>query len=150
VDNAKDLALKKINSGPRLMGLYAYGMTLGIPVNELVAIMNSPQGLVIAEMTEGSVYNNDPSSFKVIDIFSKLDGYIAGDLERFAVTAKGDNNKTIKQMFTIEAIKLNIKKEFGKDTYITTKDDIKQKAEFGKTTDTLFALLYKTYVDWFN
>jgi hypothetical protein len=42
VDNAKDLALKKINSGPRLMGLYAYGMTLGIPVNELVSIMNSP------------------------------------------------------------------------------------------------------------
>ncbi|MBO5130845.1 MAG: hypothetical protein J6B61_01155 [Romboutsia sp.] len=32
VDNAKDLALAKINSGPRLMGMYAYGMTLGVPV----------------------------------------------------------------------------------------------------------------------
>ena len=132
VDNAKDLALKKINSGPRLMGLYAYGMTLGIPVNELVSIMNSPQGLIIAEMTEGSVYNNDPSSFKVIDIFSKLDGYIAGDLERFAVTAKGNNNKTIKK------------------TFKATKGNTKQQLEFGKTTDTLFALLYDTYANWFN
>ena len=132
VDNAKDLALKKINSGPRLMGLYAYGMTLGIPVNELVSIMNSPQGLIIAEMTEGSVYNNDPSSFKVIDIFSKLDGYIAGDLERFAVTAKGSNNKTIKK------------------TFKATKGNTKQQLEFGKTTDTLFALLYDAYANWFD
>ena len=132
VDNAKDLALKKINSGPRLMGLYAYGMTLGIPVNELVAIMNSPQGLVIAEMTEGSVYNNDPSSFKVIDIFSKLDGYIAGDLERFAVIARGVNNKPIKKMFR------------------PTNGNTKQQLEFGKTTDTIFALLYDAYANWFD
>lgn len=132
VDNAKDLALKKINSGPRLMGLYAYGMTLGIPVNDLVSIMNSPQGLIIAEMTEGSVYNNDPSSFKVIDIFSKLDGYIAGDLERFAVIARGINNKPIKKMFR------------------PINGNTRQQLEFGKTTDTIFALLYEAYANWFD
>jgi hypothetical protein len=32
VDNAKDLALSKINAGPRLMGMYAYGLTLGVPI----------------------------------------------------------------------------------------------------------------------
>jgi hypothetical protein len=54
VDNAKDLALAKINSGPKLMGMYVYGLTLGIPIETLVSIMKSEQGLILKEMTEGS------------------------------------------------------------------------------------------------
>jgi hypothetical protein len=54
VDNAKDLALAKINSGPKLMGMYVYGLTLGIPIETLVSIMKSEQGMILKEMTEGS------------------------------------------------------------------------------------------------
>jgi hypothetical protein len=80
VDNAKDLALAKINSGPRMMGMYVYGLTLGIPTETLVAIMKSPEGIFLKEMMEGSYFNNDTTSFKVLDVFDKLDGYIGGDL----------------------------------------------------------------------
>ena len=74
VDNAKDLALAKINSGPKLMGMYAYGLTLGIPITDLVNIMNSDEGRILTELTEGSYFNHDTNAFKVLDVFDKLDG----------------------------------------------------------------------------
>jgi hypothetical protein len=41
VDNAKDLALAKINAGPRLMGMFAYGLSIGMSIKALVGLMTS-------------------------------------------------------------------------------------------------------------
>jgi hypothetical protein len=39
VDNAKDLVLGKINAGPKLMGLYIYGLAIGVPIEYLGELM---------------------------------------------------------------------------------------------------------------
>ena len=96
VDNAKDLALAKINSGPKMMGMYAYGLTLGIPIKQLVSIINSPEGRVLTSLTEGSYINNDSTAFKTLDAIKKLDGQIGGDLNKYTYFCKDSSGKIIK------------------------------------------------------
>ena len=130
VDNAKDLALAKINSGPRLMGMYVYGMTLGIPVQTLINIMKSEEGMILAEMTEGSLFNRDTNAFKVLDVFSKLEGNIALDLSKYEYSFKDARGFTVK--------------------YISPKISIKGKnLEIKNTHDALFAAMYENYTRWF-
>ena len=130
VDNAKDLALAKINSGPRLMGMYVYGMTLGIPVNTLIDIMKSEEGMILAEMTEGSLFNRDTNAFKVLDVFSKLDGNIHHDLAKYAYAFKDSKGFTV--TYTSPSIIID-----GKNLKIRN------------THDALFAAMYKKYNAWF-
>ena len=129
VDNAKDLALAKINSGPRLMGMYVYGMTLGVPTTTLTQIMRSEEGMILAEMTEGSAFSNDTSAFRVLDVFDKLSGNIGRDLKNFEYTYKNKKGYAVKY-----TSKVQIK---GKNLVIKT------------TNDAVFAAMYDNYVAWF-
>ena len=55
--NAKDLALAKINAGPKMFGFYAYGISLGMDIRDLAKIINTPQGRAISKMCEGNIIN---------------------------------------------------------------------------------------------
>lgn len=129
VDNAKDLALAKINSGPRLMGMYVYGMTLGVPTTTLTQIMRSEEGMILAEMTEGSAFSNDTNAFRVLDVFDKLSGNVGRDLKNFEYTYKNKKGYTVKY-----TSKVQIK---GKNLVVKT------------TNDAVFAAMYGNYVAWF-
>ena len=131
VDNAKDLALAKINSGPRLMGMYVYGMTLGIPTETLIKIMTSPEGLILKEMTEGSYFNRDTNAFRILDVFDKLNGNIGRDLERFSYIAKTDDGKVVKYLTDIWL-------ENGGYFQTVT------------TSDVIFEALYNPYIKWYD
>jgi hypothetical protein len=131
VDNAKDLALAKINSGPRLMGMYVYGMTLGIPTETLIKIMTSPEGLILKEMTEGSYFNRDTNAFRILDVFDKLNGNIGRDLERFSYIAKTDDGKVAKHLTDIWL------EDGGYFQTVTT-------------SDAIFEALYNPYTKWYN
>lgn len=128
VDNAKDLALAKINSGPKLMGMYVYGMTLGIPTKTLISIMTSPEGMILKEMLEGSHFNNDSTSFRVLDVFKKLQGDLGGDLVRYECKAK-----TLKGHTTSYQSNVRIK-----DKNFVIKSNL----------DALFAAMYPAYKSW--
>lgn len=95
VDNAKDLVLGAINAGPKLMGLYIYGLAIGVPIEYLGKLMQSTQGLILKELTENSIFNNDNFSFKVLDVFKKLHGEIAQDLSKYDVYIKDTLGKTV-------------------------------------------------------
>ena len=130
VDNAKDLALAKINSGPRLMGMYVYGMTLGIPTEDLISIMTSEQGLILKELTEGSKFSNDPVAFKILDAFDKLDGNIGGDLSNFIIRCTQDDGK-----------------------YVSVNSDVTINAKpypIKTNQDALFVAMYPQYEKWFK
>lgn len=131
VDNAKDLALAKINSGPKLMGLYIYGMSLGVPVKTLCDIINSEEGLILKELTEGSIFNNDITAFKVLDVFDKLDGRIMGEISQFSMLSKTKGNKNVRI-----------------DTTIKVGD--KMLKSIGSTQDILFAGMYEVYKTWYD
>lgn len=131
VDNAKDLALAKINSGPRLMGMYVYGMTLGIPTETLIKIMTSPEGLILKEMTEGSYFNRDTNAFRILDVFDKLNGNIGRDIERFSYIAKTDDGKVAKHLTDIWL------EDGGYFQTVTT-------------SDAIFESLYNPYIKWYS
>ena len=131
VDNAKDLALAKINSGPRMMGMYVYGMTLGIPTQTLIKIMKSSEGMILKEMMEGSQFNNDTVAFKVLDVFDKLDGDIAGDIAKFrCLCAIKNSSKIVKKNADF---KVN-----GKVFQYSNPDEV------------LFAAMYHNYKTWYE
>ena len=131
VDNAKDLALAKINSGPKLMGLYIYGMSLGVPVKTLCDIINSDEGIILKELTEGSTFNNDITAFKVLDVFDKLDGKIMGEISQFSMFAKTKSNKSVKINSNVTVDKKVLK-------------------SVGSTQDILFTGMYNAYKEWYD
>ena len=130
VDNAKDLALAKINSGPKMMGMYAYGLTLGIPIKQLVEIINSEEGRILTSLTEGSYFNNDSTAFKVMDAIAKLDGDIGSDLSKYSYVCRKSNGRAVK-----------------------TKSEVRiqnKQVDITNTHDALFALMYKYYKPWYD
>ena len=78
VDNAKDLALGKINAGPQMFGMYVYGLTLGMDIIELAKIMNSPQGKAIAKALQGNIFTGDQGSTSVASAIKFLNGDTIG------------------------------------------------------------------------
>ncbi len=84
VDNAKDLALAKINAGPKMFGFYAYGISLGIDIRDLAKIINTPQGRAISKLCEGNIVNGQMGAFSALQAIKKLEGEnIYGDLIQF-------------------------------------------------------------------
>lgn len=72
VDNAKDLALSKLNAGDSTLGMYIYGLSIGVPVETLVKIINSPLGIRLAELTKGDIFNNNPGTGSILNTISYL------------------------------------------------------------------------------
>lgn len=69
-DNAKELVLDKINAGTATMGMYLYGMSLGIPFETLYTIIASPFGRRITALTKGDMFNGNKGT---IDVIGALD-----------------------------------------------------------------------------
>lgn len=61
VDNAKNLKLAKINGTTAILPLYIYGAIMGIPLAELVYVLNSRTGRIISELIQGNSFiSNNP------------------------------------------------------------------------------------------
>jgi hypothetical protein len=54
-DNAKELALDKLNAA-NMLGMYIYGITIGIDFQTLSDIICSNTGLIINEMMKGNAF----------------------------------------------------------------------------------------------
>jgi hypothetical protein len=50
VDNAKDPTLSKINGNKTMIGLYTTGLMLGLSKEDLIDIINSDTGRLIAKL----------------------------------------------------------------------------------------------------
>ena len=49
-DNAKELALSKLNAGTKTLGMYIYGLSIGMEFNDIASIMMSDVGRVINDI----------------------------------------------------------------------------------------------------
>ena len=109
VDNAKDLSLGKINAGPAMLGMYAYGITLGIDVVTLAKIINSPQGRAISKALSGNVFTGDMGFSSALQAINFLNGQ---NLTRFLTQFDYADNRGSKTLFNafrnIAAKKLSI------------------------------------------
>lgn len=58
-DNAKELQLAKINAGADMVGMYLYGISVGIDFKTVASIMMSKTARIINRVKTGNVFNND-------------------------------------------------------------------------------------------
>lgn len=71
-DNAKELALSKLNCDTNTMGMWLYGLTIGVPFTTMAKIMTSNIGFQISSMLYGNMFTNTPSQ-SMNRIFSYID-----------------------------------------------------------------------------
>ena len=55
------MALAKLNAGTITLGMYLYGLSIGVPVETLYKVMTSPIAFRLAEITKGDVFNGESS-----------------------------------------------------------------------------------------
>lgn len=58
-DNAKELKLGKLNAGRELAGLYIYGITIGIPIEQIYKKLTSPLAIAIDRLMKGNILNDE-------------------------------------------------------------------------------------------
>jgi hypothetical protein len=66
-DNAKELVLDKINANTYTLGMYLYGLSLGVPFKTMYQIMTSDFALRITELVKGNIFNSKQVSIRTID-----------------------------------------------------------------------------------
>ena len=70
-DNAKELALDKLNAS-NMLGMYIYGITIGVDFKTLADIICSETGLIINEMMRGNSFLNE-RGMNIQNIFDYLE-----------------------------------------------------------------------------
>jgi len=83
VDNAKDLALEKLNSNSTMLGVYAYGLTIGCDLETLIGIINSPQGRLISKLAQSNLFNKENGAGNAVNAIKKLNGNIQSTIMEF-------------------------------------------------------------------
>ncbi|MGN0967066.1 MAG: hypothetical protein ACI4OP_05755 [Candidatus Coprovivens sp.] len=54
------------------MGMYLYGMSIGVPFETIFKIMSSPIGFRIAELVKGDSFNGDSGKFTILNAIKYL------------------------------------------------------------------------------
>ena len=67
--NAKELQLYLLNASTKTLGLYTYGISIGMDFKDITKILTSPIGLEFSKLLNGNVFLNDDGTFSVINTF---------------------------------------------------------------------------------
>ena len=74
VDNAKDLSLNKLNANPATLGMYIFGVTIGVPVDTLTKIIMGPIGDLAIQVLQANSFTDQTDSFNTLfGVFSYLE-----------------------------------------------------------------------------
>lgn len=74
VDNAKDLSLNKLNANPATLGMYIFGVTIGVPVDTLTDIIMGPIGDLAIQILQTNSFTDFTDSFNTLyNVFSYLE-----------------------------------------------------------------------------
>ena len=68
-DNAKELALSKLNASTKTIGMYIYGITIGIDFKDVAKILMSPTGSMVTSLLEGDVFTGKREISQPVNAF---------------------------------------------------------------------------------
>lgn len=68
-DNAKELALSKLNASTKTIGMYIYGITIGMDFKDIAKILMSPTGSIVTSLLEGDVFTGKREVSQPVDVF---------------------------------------------------------------------------------
>lgn len=72
-DNAKELALSKLNATTKTLGMYVYGISIGMEFSDLANIIMSPVGRTISQLLESNVFAEQQGFYSVDQVFKYFD-----------------------------------------------------------------------------
>ena len=70
-DNAKELALSKLNASTKMIGIYIYGITIGMDFKDIAKLLMSPVGTVFNEVANSNVFTGKKGYTKIDKNFFK-------------------------------------------------------------------------------
>lgn len=124
-DNAKELQLAKLNAGTNMLGMYVYGISIGMDFRDISDILMSPIGFKISSMMNDNVFSDDPR-MNIQDIFDYFELGPRKKLNDFEITYLKDKHVTSPVVYLRRLIlkeKGKTEKEMGKvKTYEVLKD----------------------------
>lgn len=82
-DNAKELVLAKINAGTSSIGMYLYGLSIGIPFEQLYEVMTTPLAFRLTELTKGDSFNGDSGTNTIVGALQYLENEPTKYLRKF-------------------------------------------------------------------
>ena len=93
-DNAKELALSKLNAGTKMLGMYVYGLSIGMNFNDVANIMMSPVGNVIKGLLDDDVFSGR-EAFPSVDeaLFKYFTDGPFRQLNKYNVIFNSEGNK---------------------------------------------------------
>lgn len=68
-DNAKELALSKLNASTKTIGMYIYGITIGMDFKDVAKILMSPTGSIVTSLLEGDVFTGKREVSQPVNVF---------------------------------------------------------------------------------
>lgn len=99
-DNAKELVLAKINAGTASIGMYLYGLSIGIPFEQLYEVMTSPLAFRLSELTKGDSFNNDSGTNNIVGALQYLKNEPTNNLKKFdTIDLTGTDVKKPSELF---------------------------------------------------
>lgn len=113
-DNAKELQLSKLNANTKMVGLYIYGITIGMDFRDIANILMSPTGNVISQLLEGNVFTGNKELTEVTKVFKYFDKFPVDLFKKYDVHQIIGNHRM--QISPADQFQKKFLNEFGGDT----------------------------------
>ena len=113
-DNAKELTLSKLNAGTKMIGMYIYGITIGMDFRDVAKILMSDVGGVIKNILDNDVFTERDGYSRVKYIFKYFDEGPKNILQKFHIT-RDSNGTEIKSPLQYLQEEFNKKIDWLKD-----------------------------------
>lgn len=111
-DNAKELMLDRLNAGQDLAGLYLYGISIGMPGEDIFKIMTSPTAQVLARLTKDNIFTSEYLSENIsnaIDNIRRINPRTPTEPQKYSAASVGISaEKTIELDKAFNALGLSI------------------------------------------
>ena len=91
-DNAKELALSKLNASTKTIGMYIYGITIGMDFKDIAKILMSPTGSIVTSLLEGDVFTGKREVSQPVDVFGYFEQCPKGLLNKYDVHRDPEGN----------------------------------------------------------
>lgn len=74
-DNAKELALSKLNASTKLIGMYIYGISMGMEFQDIARILMSKSGSIFAKILDGDVFTQRNEYIRAVSGFKYFEQF---------------------------------------------------------------------------
>jgi hypothetical protein len=76
-DNAKELCLAKLNANAKMASMYIYGLSIGIPFDQLGKLLMSDIGNTVASLLKGSLITDELKLNNIDSVLKYLDNPVS-------------------------------------------------------------------------